>query len=149
MNDKFTTSQYNNQQIGYLLSIKAIRNASSTGTDARGKYYQIPLSIIAGGGGNSSFIQFKGNTYYGSSSEAPMPWYFKVYYDGDTFTSIDDANGNVAIDNGGTGSVYWKELDINNTRSVKYTDDGESGDVVDPTQLLFIGGKALVASTIT
>ena len=60
-----------------------------------------------------------------------------------------DANGNVAIDNGGTGSVYWKELDINNVRSVNYTDDGESGDIVDPTQLLFIGGKALVASTIT
>ena len=149
MNDKFTTSQYNNQQIGYLLSIEAVRNASSTGTDARGKYYRIPLNVIAGGGGNSSFIQFKGNTYYGSSSEALIPWYFKVYYDGDTFASIDDANGNVAIDNDVTGSVYWKELDINNVRSVKYTDDGESGDVVDPTQLLFIGGKALVASTIT
>lgn len=78
-----------------------------------------------------------------------MPWYIKLYYDTETFESINSANGNVALDNGDSGMVYWNEYNVTNVRSVKYTDDGESGDVIDPTQLLFIGGKALIAGTIT
>lgn len=150
INDTITTLQYNKQQIGYFFSIEAIRNALAYASDNRGTYCRIPLDVAAAGGGLSSFIKFKDTSYTGSSSGSGiMPWYIKLYYDTETFESISSANGNVALDNGGSGMVYWNEYNVTNVRSVKYTDDGESGDVIDPTQLLFIGGKALIAGTIT
>lgn len=41
------------------------------------------------------------------------------------------------------------DIQINNSESIIYVDNGESGSTVDPTELLYIGGESIIPSTMT
>lgn len=40
------------------------------------------------------------------------------------------------------------DLKLNSNHTLTYTDNGQSGDTIDPTQLLYIGGEDIIAGTI-
>lgn len=41
------------------------------------------------------------------------------------------------------------DIELSNSKSIKYIDDGISGDIVDPTSLLYVGGKDIIAGCIS
>lgn len=41
-----------------------------------------------------------------------------------------------------------QDIELDNASSVQYTDTGTSGDVIDPTELLYKGGEAILAETL-
>lgn len=77
------------------------------------------------------------------------------FSDGD-YTQISDKDTIVVdIHNASNTWVYYKDLILPvevhsyNAAKITYTDDGESGDIIDPTELLYIGGEEVVFGTMS
>ena len=59
----------------------------------------------------------------------------------------------VSITSGGTATIYYTDrtamtVYLYTKGKVSYTDNGTSGDIIDPTELLYVGGEEVVFGTV-
>lgn len=90
------------------------------------QYSQVSLP-----GGNIVYIE-KGKTLEIIVSNPGIQGDTRLYYQGHL---LDDPSTYILVDDYSKSHVF-------------YTDTGESGDIIDPTELLYVGGEEIIASTI-
>ena len=76
-----------------------------------------------------------------SSSGDQATWNFKVFTSGSNVGKIE-----ISIDNT-SGEFIWYETTT--TTNITFTDDGSTGELVDPTIMLFVGGKTIIPQAMS
>ena len=101
----------------------------------------VPLSSIAMTSSANSW-ELRGLEY----------WSIK-FPDGDYMSILVGKTAYVSITSGGTATIYYTDrtampVYLYTKGKVSYTDNGTSGDIIDPTELLYVGGEEVVFGTM-
>ena len=101
----------------------------------------VPLSSIAMTSSANSW-ELRGLEY----------WFIK-FTDGDYMSILAGKTAYVSITSGGTATIYYTDrtampVYLYTKSKVSYTDNGTSGDIIDPTELLYVGGEEVVFGTM-
>lgn len=101
----------------------------------------VPLSSIAMTSSANSW-ELRGLEY----------WFIK-FPDGDYMSILAGKTAYVNITSGGTATIYYTDrtampVYLYTKSKVSYTDNGTSGDIIDPTELLYVGGEEVVFGTM-
>lgn len=101
----------------------------------------VPLSSIATTSSASSW-ELRGLDY----------WFIR-FPDGDYMSILAGKTAHVSITSGGITTIYYTDrtampVYLYTKSKVSYTDNGTSGDIIDPTELLYVGGEEVVFGTM-
>ena len=101
-----------------------------------------------------AYVQLSSIATTASSWELNSNRYSRIRFsDGDYMFILAGKTAYVSITNGSTATIYYTDrtampVYLYTKSKVSYTDNGTSGDIIDPTELLYVGGEEVVFGTM-
>ena len=101
-----------------------------------------------------AYVQLSSIATTASSWELNSNRYSRIRFsDGDYMFILAGKTAHVSITSGGTATIYYTDrtampVYLYTKSKVSYTDNGTSGDIIDPTELLYVGGEEVVFGTM-
>lgn len=101
-----------------------------------------------------AYVQLSSIATTASSWELNSNRYSRIRFsDGDYMVILAGKTAYVSITSGSTATIYYTDrtampVYLYTKSKVSYTDNGTSGDIIDPTELLYVGGEEVVFGTM-
>lgn len=101
-----------------------------------------------------AYVQLSSIATTASSWELNSNRYSRIRFsDGDYMFILAGKTAHVSITSGSTATIYYTDrtampVYLYTKSKVSYTDNGTSGDIIDPTELLYVGGEEVVFGTM-